>query len=103
MPEVACDKPAKQKFKQYPIWYFHIDIASTQTAKGKLYLYVATDRTSKVAFVQTVKKRGSRYVAQFFGQIEKPEHVPDGTIIRIGYVSYLMILLFCSINQHQNR
>ena len=30
-----------------------------QTAEGKLYLYVAIDRTSKFAFVQLVKKTGS--------------------------------------------
>jgi hypothetical protein len=29
-----------------------------QTAKGKLYLYVAIDRTSKFAFVKLVRKTG---------------------------------------------
>src|SRR5208337_1460784 len=47
LPEVEGDKPAKKKFKAYPIGYFHIDIAEVQTAEGKLYLYVAIDRTSK--------------------------------------------------------
>jgi len=42
----------------YPIGYFHIDIAEVQTAEGKLYLYVAIDRTSKFAFIQLVKKTG---------------------------------------------
>ena len=48
--------PARMKFKAYPIGYFHIDIAEVQTAEGKLYLYVAIDRTTKFAFVQLVKK-----------------------------------------------
>jgi transposase InsO family protein len=58
LPDVEGDKPAKKKFKAYPIGYFHIDIAEVQTAEGKLYLYVAIDRTSKFAFVQLVKKTG---------------------------------------------
>jgi transposase InsO family protein len=36
--------------------FFHIDIAEVRTAQGKLYLYVAIDRTSKFAFVQLVEK-----------------------------------------------
>lgn len=46
LPDVEGDKPAKKKFKIYPIGYFHIDIAEVQTAEGKLYLFVAIDRTS---------------------------------------------------------
>lgn len=45
-------------FKSYPIGFLHINIAEAQTAEGKLYLYVAIDRTSKFAFVQVVKKTG---------------------------------------------
>ena len=30
------EKPAKKKFKQYPIGYFHIDIAEVRTDEGKL-------------------------------------------------------------------
>lgn len=57
-PEVKGVKPAKKKFKRYPIGYFHIDIAEVRTAEGKRYLYVATDRTSKFAFVRVVRKTG---------------------------------------------
>ena len=52
LPDVDGDKQPRKKFKSYPIGYFHIDIAEVQTAQGKLYLYVAIDRTSKFAFVQ---------------------------------------------------
>jgi len=58
LPDVEGTKPSKKKFKTYPIGFFHIDIAEVQTAEGKLYLYVAIDRTSKFAFVQLVKKTG---------------------------------------------
>ena len=56
LPDVESVKPGKRKFKAYPIGYFHIDIAEVQTAEGKLYLYVAIDRTSKFAFIQVVRK-----------------------------------------------
>src|SRR5215210_598079 len=65
LPDVEGDKPAKKKFKSYPIGYFHIDIAEVQTAEGKLYLYVAIDRTSKFAFVQLVEK-ATRVTASAF-------------------------------------
>jgi hypothetical protein len=39
-----------KKFKQYPMGYFHIDIIEVQTQEGKLYLFVAIDRTSKFAY-----------------------------------------------------
>lgn len=54
LPDIEGDKEPKKKFKSYPIGFFHIDIAEVQTSEGKLYLYVAIDRTSKFAFVQLV-------------------------------------------------
>ncbi len=65
LPDVQGDKPDKKKFKSYPIGYFHIDIAEVQTAEGKLYLYVAIDRTSKFAFVKLVKKTGRSSASAF--------------------------------------
>jgi hypothetical protein len=52
LPQVEGSKPARKAFKRYPIGYFHIDIAEVRTAQGKLYLFVAIDRTSKFAFVR---------------------------------------------------
>lgn len=52
LPEIAGEKPAKQPFKRYPLGYFHIDIAEVRTEEGKLFLFVAIDRTSKFAFAQ---------------------------------------------------
>jgi len=52
LPEVEGEKTARTKFKSYPIGFFHIDIAEVQTAGGKLYLFVAIDRTSKFAYVE---------------------------------------------------
>ena len=52
LPEIAGDKTSKKPFKRYLIGYFHIDIAEVRTGEGKLYLFVAIDRTSKFAFAQ---------------------------------------------------
>jgi transposase InsO family protein len=52
LPQVENESAEKRKFKTYPIGYFHIDIAEVRTAEGKLYLFVAIDRTSKFAFVE---------------------------------------------------
>jgi IS30 family transposase len=55
LPDIEGDKEPKKRFKSYPIGFFPIDIAEIQTAEGKLYLFVAIDRTSKFAFVQRVE------------------------------------------------
>lgn len=65
LPDVEGNKPAKKKFKRYPLGYFHLDIAEVQTAEGKLYLFVAIDRTSKFAFAELHPKAGKMVAAQF--------------------------------------
>jgi transposase-like protein len=59
------DKPAKKKFKHYPIGSFHIDIAEVRTQEEKLYMFVALDRTSKFAYVELLEKYGKLEAAQF--------------------------------------
>jgi hypothetical protein len=56
LPDVEGDKPARKKFKSYPIGYFHVDIAEVRTEQGKLHMFVAIDRTSKFAFVELHEK-----------------------------------------------
>ncbi len=58
------DKP-KRKFKAYPIDHFHIDIAEVRTEDGKLHMFVAIDRTSKLAFAE-LHQRTTRAVAKAF-------------------------------------
>jgi hypothetical protein len=43
LPDVEGVKPAKKKFKSYPIGFFHIDIAEVRTEQGKLHMFVAID------------------------------------------------------------
>ena len=64
LPQTEGDKP-KKKFKQYPIGYFHVDIAEVRTAEGKLHMFVAIDRTSKFAFVELHEKATRRIAGDF--------------------------------------
>lgn len=57
--------PPKKKFKDYPIGYLHVDFAEVQTEEGRQYLFVAIDRTSKVAFAE-LHPRAKRVVAAEF-------------------------------------
>jgi transposase InsO family protein len=65
LPDVESNKPHRRKFKSYPIGYFHIDIAEVRTAEGRLYLFVAIDRTSKFAFAELHAKATTRVAADF--------------------------------------
>jgi transposase InsO family protein len=71
LPDVEDNTPSKRKFKSYPIGYFHIDIAEVQTAEGRLYLFVAIDRTSKFAFVELHAKATTRIAADFLHALLK--------------------------------
>lgn len=77
LPDVDGDKPAKKKFKSYPIGYFHIDIAEVRTSEGKLSLFVAIDRTSKFAFVQLAEKANTKVAAAFLDALAEavPYHI----------------------------
>ena len=65
LPDVEGDKPRRQGFKRSPIGFFHIDIAEVQTADGKLFLFVAIDRTSKFAVARLVEKADRRTAWEF--------------------------------------
>lgn len=65
LPDMDGDKPKRQKFKRYPIGYFHIDIAEVRTEEGKLHLFVAIDRTSKFAVAQLVEKANRKTAWEF--------------------------------------
>ncbi|SNR53089.1 Integrase core domain-containing protein, partial [Puniceibacterium sediminis] len=51
--------------------FFHIDIAEVQTVEGKLYLFVAIDRTSKFAVTQLVEKADRKTAWEFLEHLLK--------------------------------
>jgi transposase InsO family protein len=65
LPDTDGDKPRRSRFKGYPIGFFHIDIAEVQTEEGRLYLFVAIDRTSKFAFARLHDRATRRIAADF--------------------------------------
>jgi transposase InsO family protein len=65
LPQMEGDKEPRRTFKTYPIGFFHVDIAEVQTAQGKLYLFVAVDRTSKFAVARLVDKANMQTARAF--------------------------------------
>ena len=65
LPETDGTKVKRSRFKAYPIGFFHIDIAEVHTEQGRLYLFVAIDRTSKFAFAQLHERATRRIAADF--------------------------------------
>lgn len=71
LPGFTDDKNIKKNFRAYSIGYFHVDIAEVSTKEGKLYLFVAIDRTSKFVYVELLKKYGKIEAAQFLRNLIK--------------------------------
>jgi transposase InsO family protein len=65
LPGAEGEGAGKKRFKAYPIGYFHLDIAEVRTEAGKLYLFVAIDRTSKFAFARLHERATRRVAADF--------------------------------------
>ena len=65
LPAVDGEKPKRSRFEAYPIGYFHVDIAEVRTEEGRLYLFVAIDRTSKFAFAELHERATRRIAADF--------------------------------------
>lgn len=75
LPEMEGDKHKTKRFADYAIGSFHIDIAEVRTEEGKLYLFVAIDPTSKLAFAK-LEQEANRHVASDFLRA-LVEHVPN--------------------------
>lgn len=71
LPDLKGDKPARKKFKVYPIGFFHLDIAEVRTGEGKLYLFVAIDRTSKFAVARLYDEATRPTACQFLEELLK--------------------------------
>ncbi len=69
LPEIEGDRPKRSRFQRYPIGYLHIDIAELRTEDGKLWMFVAIDRTSKFAFAKLVPKAGKMAAAAFLREV----------------------------------
>lgn len=96
LPDVEGDKPAKKKFKSYPIGFFHIDIAEVQTAEGKLRLFVAIDRTSKFAFARLEESANIYTAAAFLKALIEAVPYKIHTVLTDNGIQ------FCDLPSHRN-
>ena len=65
LPTLEGKSSTRKTFKHYPLGYVHIDIAEVRTEEGKLYLFVAIDRTSKLAYAELHPRATKLIAAQF--------------------------------------
>ena len=65
LPDMSEKKEPKKKFKKYAIGFFHIDITEVRSDEGKLYLFVAIDRTSKFAVAKLFDRATSESARNF--------------------------------------
>ena len=96
LPQIEGDKTATQSFKRYPIGFFHLDIAEVRTEEGKLYLFVAVDRTSKFAFAQLHKAANVRTAAGFLEALIEAVPYKIHTVLTDNGVQ------FCDSPQHRS-
>jgi hypothetical protein len=79
LPDIESDKvllskvegPDWQRFKRYPIGFFHTDIVEVQTTEDKLYLSVGTGCTGKFAVTQLGDKTHRRRAWKFLDHLLK--------------------------------
>jgi transposase-like protein len=69
LPEIEGERPSKKKFKTYPIGFVHIDIAEVRTEEGKLFLFIAIDRTSKLDFARLFEKANTTTAVAFLNEL----------------------------------
>ena len=69
LPDVEGGRSSRKAFKRYPIGFFHIDIAEVRTEEGKLYLFVAIDRTSKFAFARLAGRATTAEASAFLDEL----------------------------------
>ncbi|MGI4871949.1 MAG: DDE-type integrase/transposase/recombinase, partial [Janthinobacterium lividum] len=67
--EEPADGGKKAAFKHYPLGYLHVDFAEVQTEEGKLYLFIALDRTSKFAFAELHPHATQAIAVAFLGRV----------------------------------
>lgn len=86
------ERTRRSQFKRYDIGYFRLDIAEVRTAREKAYLFIAVDRTSKLAFARIYGGATSLVAAAFLTVLARS--VPyrlhtglDGNGIRSGMLA----------------
>ncbi len=82
LPKADTTRGERKHFKSYPIGFFHIDIAEVRCADGKLFLYVAIDRTSKFAYAELHAEANRMIAAQMLANLIKAVPYRIHTVLR---------------------
>lgn len=86
--EEPTEGAAKKRFKAYPIGFVHIDFAELHTAEGKLFLFVAIDRTSKWAYAELFDTAKQQTAAAFLRRVLEAFPYRIETILTEGGVQF---------------
>ncbi len=62
---------AKKTFKKYPPGYIHLDITTLHTQEGRLYLFVAIDRTTKFCFARLYQNQTALTAVNFLKELQR--------------------------------
>ena len=74
LPDAAA--PKRGRFHAYPIGYFHVDIAEVHTEEGRLYPFVAVDRTPKFVYAELQERATRRVAAEFLDALGAGGAIP---------------------------
>lgn len=69
LPEKKKKKKPIKKFNSYDPGYVHIDISQGYTKEGKIYLFVAIDRTTKYCFVRLYEDQTAKTASLFLQEV----------------------------------
>ena len=69
LPEVKAGPTDKRAFERYPIGSVHIDFAEVRTEEGRLYLFVAVDRTAKAVYVERHEQATRANAVEFLRRV----------------------------------
>ena len=70
LPRLKKEKKEHKPFKKYEPGYIHIDITEIHSQEGKLYLFVAIDRTTKYCFVRLYKNQSKKESLSFLEELK---------------------------------
>lgn len=70
LPE-GSSKTKKKVFKEYEIGYLHIDTAEVRCEEGVGYMFVAIDRTAKLAFAKIYRRKTKENACDFLQDVLK--------------------------------
>ncbi|MBI4723779.1 MAG: IS481 family transposase [Rhodomicrobium sp.] len=71
LPKEEKEKRKTKKFKAYPLGFFNIYICDVRTGEGKVYLYVAVDRTTKFVYAEIHPSPTMAVAARFLHNLAK--------------------------------